>query len=152
MPWRDGWENDNHGNINLSNIVGPGNYPLTAPADLNFNSETWTAPRYPIYDPTFLAGNPFARATYFTFDGMVLGSNTRVIIYSQPGFQGSVLFDPHGPYLLEDPSYGMWIGIDMSDWSGFGGIYSQFTPDTRHVSPTSMHNWGRGTSAKVICD
>jgi hypothetical protein len=143
-------------------MVGAGDYALSAPSNLLFNVEPGGAcPNYPIYDPATLAAYPLIRASYFTFDGVALGSTTHVTIYSGPNYIGNVLFDQHGPYLLESNHYATFVGIDLSDWSGWGPTYQAFPPSTRHIDETGdgslfgvdgMRSWGRGTSLKVTCD
>jgi hypothetical protein len=152
----------NNNGVLLDNIVGRGDYPLSSPADLRFNIEAlFQPPNYPIDDPGTLATYPLIRASYYTFDGIAIGSTTRVTIYAGPNFTGGVLFDAHGPYMLTSQYYWTWAGQDQSDWSGWGGMYAQFTPDTRHYEGYfdgnvfgvgGMRSWGRGTSIRVQCD
>ena len=149
----------------LGNLVGPGDYPLTAPADMNDNLNGPDAgnPKYPLNNPAY----PFISATYYTFDGIAIGGRTRVIVYSQPNFGGAVLFDQHGPYLSMDnsavsnytpgcsgdPMSGTFFcnGQDWAtDWSGQTPIMDEFPPSTRHLE--DLNRLGKGTSLKVICD
>lgn len=146
-----GCQANSSGRVILDNIVGPGDYVLSAPADLQNNLVT-PCPKYNIYDPAFLASHPLSRASYFTFDGMALGQNTTVTIYSGPNFTGSILFNQTGPYLIQSQDYTAAIGLDRSNWSSIGGVYTQFTPATRNTDATgTMRNWGSGTSIRVTC-
>lgn len=146
-----GCQANSSGRVVLDNLVGPGDYALSAPADLQNNLVT-ACPKYNIYDPNFLRNNPLSRASYFTFDGMALGQNTTVTIYSGPNFTGRVLFNQTGPYLIQSQDYTSVIGLDTSDWSRIGGVYTQFTPATRHTDLTgTMRDWGSGTSIRVTC-
>lgn len=118
--------------------------------------------------------DPFARADASTFDGIALGKDTRVIIYSGANYTGSVLFDGHGPLILNHNYYGLpdtWMTATLP-----GEFNELFPPHTRKWSDASqmMWTWGgdsgeRGfaegridfinvkrtdptTSVKVICD
>jgi hypothetical protein len=106
-----------------SNGVGAGNYP-----DTYGNAAT---------------PGPFYLAANGTFDGIAIGKSTRVIIYQGTNFSGPVLFDQHGPMVVNDlpyaggytDTYGTPISsMDMSDWSALGGIFTQFPPSTRFSS------------------
>lgn len=110
-----------------SNLVGPGNYSQA---------------------------EPFVRANTYTFDGIAIGKDTHITIYSQPNFGGTVLLDLQGPAVVNNvlfnadttPNNGQWL---TDTWPG--DFDAQFPPSTRHWSSTDMHPWGMGTSVKVSC-
>lgn len=137
-----------------SQLVGPGEYPKA---------------------------EPFARASATTFDGIALGKDTRVTIYSGPNFTGNVLFDGHGPMVMNNIHYREYEpkieqnGGKMDTWlteTWPGDFNKQFPPSTRRWSevgcndpanPKCMWNWGgatpefqanggKSTSLKVTCD
>lgn len=122
------------GGAHVSNIVGPGNYPDAA-------GDTTTP-------------GPFLTAAMGSFDGIAIGSNTRVIIYDGPNYTGSVLLDQHGPKVLNNCLfYGTLTtvrdGRTCNDlltmsWASQGGIFTQFTPATRSAR-SDMHGWGGTT-------
>lgn len=148
------------GGSHVANLVGPGDYPDAA-GDM-------TTP------------GPFLTAGMGSFDGIAIGSNTRVIIYDGPNFTGNVLLDQHGPRVLNNCLfYGTMTTVrdgrtcnDLisMDWSGQGSLFTQFTPATRQAR-SDMHGWGGATlslnpwspnsdgdagvpknSVRVICD
>lgn len=76
-----------------------------------------------------LDSNSYRLASNGTFDGMAIGANTRVIIYSGLNFTGSVVLDRTGPILINNH------GVkETNDWSASGSPVSQFTPATRFTA------------------
>lgn len=119
------------GGSHVANLVGPGDYPDAA-GDM-------------------ITPGPFLTAGMGSFDGIAIGSNTRVIIYDGPNFTGNVLLDQHGPRVLNNCLfYGTMTTVrdgrtcnDLisMDWSGQGSLFTQFTPGTRQARG-DMHGWG----------
>ena len=137
-----------------SQLVGPGEYPQS---------------------------EPFLNASQTTFDGIALGRDTSIIIYDGPNFTGNVLFEAHGPLVINNIHYREFEpkieqnGGAMDTWlteTWPGAFNGQFPPSTRRWSevgcnnpddPKCMWNWGgttdiwptnggRKTSLKVMCD
>ncbi|AGH97644.1 hypothetical protein A11S_821 [Micavibrio aeruginosavorus EPB] len=109
-----------------SNMVGPGEYARS---------------------------QPFANADAFTFDGIAIGRDTTVTIYSKPNFQGSIILNQKGPAVINNR---IWAsspqaqnGWQTSTWPG--EFHGQFPPSSRRYSSSDMHAWGHGTSVKVTC-
>ena len=107
---------------------------------------------------------PLGKATASTFDGLAIGNKTRIIIYEQPNFQGSVVVDLQGPLVMnnwiwrDDPMIGPDVAPShYTDWS-YNPLLVQFPPSTRKWSDQGyegvlpMQFWGRQTSIKVLCD
>jgi hypothetical protein len=101
---------------------------------------------------------PLAHATASTFDGLAIGSNTRIIIYEQPNFQGPIVVDLQGPLVLNNRfwKYPQLLQSYQRDWS-YNPLLAQFPPSTRKWSDgyegvLPMQFWGRQTSIKVLCD
>lgn len=137
-----------------SQLVGPGEYPQS---------------------------EPFLRASETTFDGIALGRDTSIIIYDSPNFTGNILFQAHGPLVINNIHYRDFEpkieqnGGAMDTWlteAWPGNFNEQFPPSARRWSevgctnaddPKCMWNWGgttsmwptnggRKTSLKVMCD
>lgn len=108
----------------------------------------------------YTQAEPFLRASSTTFDGIALGHDTRVIIYDHPDFKGKVLFDGHGPMVINNFHYRKYEpkveqnGGQMDTWlteTWPGDFNQQFPPATRKWSaatcedatnPKCMWNWG----------
>ena len=123
-----------------------------------------------MYDP---AQYPFLIADAFTFDSMVLGPKTHVIIYKGRDYTGGTWIDIHGPVAMQDslflPEGGCPVGgsapignrqtlgcaTSYTYWAEFSAPWPNATDyplSTRVASPTSMQPWGRGSSVQVSCD
>lgn len=109
-----------------SNMVGPGEYAKS---------------------------QPFANADAFTFDGIAIGRDTTVTIYSKPNFQGSIILHQKGPAVINNRIWASFAqaqnGWQTSTWPG--EFHGQFPPSSRRYSDSDMHAWGHGTSVKVAC-
>ncbi len=108
----------------FSNLVGPGNYPTTNPG-------------------------PFGKADQYTFDGIAIGSDTHIIIYSQPWFQGGVVLDIKGPIVINNyvwrdyPLTAALLSSWQYEWWSGGpyNILNQFPPSTRKWSDQVGAMW-----------
>jgi hypothetical protein len=91
----------------------------------------------------------FPKAVKSTFDGIAVAKGTRIIIYSKPNFEGTVLLDREGPLLLNNKkfehSYKDFLTVTFKD-----DLQKLFPPNTREWSNADMHAWSYG-SMKVIC-
>jgi len=112
-----------------SNLVDPGEYPSTSVAI-----------------PT---------ACDYTLDGIAIHGGTRLIIYSQPNFQGEILLDKSGPAIINNMHWitdGLYNVVMTMDWPE--PLQSEFPQSVREWSETYMHNnrtypWHNG-SFKII--
>jgi flagellum-specific peptidoglycan hydrolase FlgJ len=102
--------------------------------------------------PSALQAFPKANAT--TFDGIAFDKGTRVVIYSAPDFNGTVLFDQEGPYVISnfppnmDYKHSEVYKIYRGRWRE--PLHSKFPVSVRNTAPSNMHTWGLG-SLKVTC-
>lgn len=122
-----------------SNLVGPGDYP-----------------------DSYAGGTgPFAKAANGSFDGIAIGANTRIQIFSEPNFGGTLLLDISGPRVISNcvmskaagvsgwPSNcSSWLG---EDWSSQGSLFTQFTPASRSNSGVNMWSYGGGPGQPLNC-
>lgn len=129
----------------FSNLVGAGEYTMSSPHE-GFGV------RIPPADATE-AEYPFLHADSITFDGMAIGKNTKVTIYSEENFGGNVLFDGQGPQIINNNKFQSsagnsfnWMNADLPE-----PFNEDFPPEVRGWSGSDMHTWGRGTSVKVEC-
>jgi hypothetical protein len=108
-----------------SEYVGPGDYPDNTKA--------------------------FPRAVQYTFDGIAIDGATKVTLYSQPNFQGTVLWDQVGPAIMNngifqsDPNAGPAIKATWKE-----PLQTEYPPSVRFWSASDMHAWSFGSS-KVEC-
>ncbi|HAS40226.1 MAG TPA: hypothetical protein DCS93_07095 [Microscillaceae bacterium] len=93
----------------------------------------------------------FPKAVARSFDGIAIDKNTRVIIYSQPNFQGEILLDKTGPAVINN--------VIWKNDSRYNKVMNQtfppalqaiFPPSVREWSSSDMHKWSYG-SVKIIC-
>jgi hypothetical protein len=88
------------------------------------------------------------KSVEYTFDGIAVDSNVRIVIYSQQNFQGNILLDVTGPAIINNS---LWI--DRQDEFGQlktktysdGGLQNEFPPENRQWSYTDMHDWQNGS-------
>ena len=114
---------------NQSEYVGEGNYPR--------------------------ANIAFPNSDKHTFDGIAIDKNTRVIIYSNKDFEGSVLLDITGPALINNIK---WKGTalesmikEINNKNLQGNLNEVFPENSRQYSKSDMHSWSNG-SLKILCD
>ncbi|MBN2890630.1 MAG: hypothetical protein JXL97_02070 [Bacteroidales bacterium] len=93
----------------------------------------------------------FPNAVDHTFDAIAVDKGTRVILYSEPNFQGSVLLDVTGPALINNVKWQNESRIkNVNTKTLGGGLDGLFPKSCRRWSSSNMNNWSRG-SVKVIC-
>eukprot|EP01084_Bolivina_argentea_P058150 106182_1 len=114
---------------NYSDYVGAGSYPY------NYNA--------------------FPSAVHATFDGIAIDSNTRVIIWENPNFQGRILLDEIGPAIInnvlfkDSGSYYPCLPRTMVETFSNKELQSNFPQNVRKWSQSNMHLWSNG-SVKII--
>lgn len=102
--------------------VGVGNYPLNTLA--------------------------FPNSIRYTFDGVAVDAGTRVTIYSEPNFEGDILWDQVGPALIANVKFQTVIDNDYAArffqrWQE--PLQTIFPPEVREWSCTDMHAWNTGS-------
>mgnify|MGYP001294700546 CR=1 FL=1 len=107
----------------------------------------------------------FPNSIASTFDGIAIDKGTKVTIYEKPNFEGRILFEEEGPYIVNNVRfYGSnlvcysgeancnknetYNQIAMRDWSP--NLQKKFPQSTRHFSTSDMHTWSSG-SVSVDC-
>jgi hypothetical protein len=129
-----------------SNLVGPGEYPASSPHTGYSGTGDFRASNINSYSA---AEYPFLHADSYTFDGIAVGPNTRVTIYSDRNFQGSIVANIQGPKLINN---GELAGSTAWLTEAFPEPYqTMFPPSSRQYSVENIQPWGRGTSVKVEC-
>lgn len=94
----------------------------------------------------------FPKAVKYTFDAIAVDQGTHLIVYSKPNFQGEILLDVSGPYLINNVKW-----QDEARIKDF--LTKTFTPEfeanypksCRHWSKTNMNSWDFG-SVIITCD
>lgn len=89
--------------------------------------------------------NAFPKATMYTFDGIAIDAGTKVTVYSQPNFEGKILYEKVGPAIINN---GIWKDYSqassvMADWKE--PLQSNYPQSVREWSDTNMHNWPSGS-------
>lgn len=93
----------------------------------------------------------FPKAVNATFDGIAIDRGTRLILYSQPDFQGNVLLDVKGPAIInnviwiDDPRYNHCNSDNYSR-----NLQSNYPQNVRRWSSSNMQEWSKG-SCKIMC-
>lgn len=133
----------------VSSFVGIGEYPASSPHTGYTGTTDYRSPNgYSVEE------YPFLHADSFTFDSIALGSNTKVTIYSERNFQGTVITEIKGPALVNNVHLKTPLH-DSYDWQNatLPAPYNDVIPPSARVwSTENMQPWGRGTSVKVICE
>lgn len=88
------------------------------------------------------------KSVEYTFDGIAVDSNVRIVIYSQENFQGHILLDVTGPAIINNSRW-----IDRQDEFGLlktktfydSNLQNEFPPSRRQWSETDMHDWQKGS-------
>ena len=91
-------------------------------------------------------GDVLGNSVRYTFDGIAVAPNTRMIIYSGTDFSGSILVDVTGPAIINNSK---WQNDDRYEPAN----YKFFIPDLQSVFPmavrqwsvNNMHNWQNGS-------
>ena len=119
-----GWTSEVYVEDNYSEYVGAGSYSLNSSA--------------------------FPKATSTTFDGIAIDAGTKVTIYSQPNYQGSILYEKIGPAIINNAIWKNYSQVQsvMYDWKE--PLQSTYPQSVREWSSTNMHNWPSG-SMKIEC-
>lgn len=92
----------------------------------------------------------FPKATATTFDGIAIDAGTKVTIYSQPNYQGSILYEKIGPAIINNAKWKNHSAVQsvMYDWKE--PLQTTYPQSVREWSSTDMHNWPSG-SMKIEC-
>lgn len=86
----------------------------------------------------------FPQSIAQTFDSVAIDAGTRVTIYSEPDFQGDVLWDQVGPRIVCNVLYQtQWPELLTTTWTE--PLNTMFPPDVREWSGTNMHLWDSGS-------
>jgi len=94
----------------------------------------------------------FPKAVASTFDGIAIDDGTRVIIYSEPNFKGTVVLDLTGPAVINNNKWKEEARIKNFTSKTFSGsLETNFPKSCRIWSSTNMNAWDTG-SLKVICN
>lgn len=119
-----GWTSEVYVEDTYSEYVGAGSYSLNSSA--------------------------FPKATRTTFDGIAIDAGTKVTIYSQPNYQGSILYEKIGPAIINNAIWKNYSQVQsvMYDWKE--PLQSTYPQSVREWSSTNMHNWPSG-SMKIEC-
>jgi hypothetical protein len=94
----------------------------------------------------------FPKAVAQTFDGIAIDKGTRLVIYSEKNFKGSVVLDVTGPAIInnvmwkDDPRYSH---CNTDTYSG--ELQRNYPQSVRKWSRTNMRPWSFG-SCKITCD
>ena len=94
----------------------------------------------------------FPKAVKTTFDGIAIDKGTRVIIYSEKNFKGTILLDKRGPALINNVKWKNDKRYNKYQTKVFSGaLQANYPQSVRSWSKTDMQKWSDG-SVKVICD
>lgn len=94
----------------------------------------------------------FPKAVASTFDGIAVDAETRVVIYSEPNFKGTIVLDITGPAVINNMKWKEEARIKNFTTKAFAGdLESNFPASCRIWSSTNMNAWDTG-SLKVICN
>jgi hypothetical protein len=89
----------------------------------------------------------FPKAIAASFDSIAIDAGTKVKIFSQPNFEGSVLYERTGPCVVTNTK---WKG-SFRDWEAeYTSVWDQpfesvFPRSVREFSSTDMHQWDSGS-------
>ena len=93
----------------------------------------------------------FPNASRGTFDAIAIDSNTRVILWEKPNFEGKVLLDMTGPALINNikwQSYPSYQNITTGTFQD-PEIQKNYPSSVRVWSETNMELWTTG-SVKIV--
>jgi len=94
----------------------------------------------------------FPKAVQYTFDAIAVDKGTHIKLYSKPNFQGEVLLDVHGPYLINNCKWQNEARIKDFITRDFEPVLEANYPKScRHWSKTNMNSWDFG-SVIITCD
>lgn len=93
----------------------------------------------------------FPNAVRSTFDAIAIDKGTRLIIYSEPNFEGNVVLDMDGPMLVSNVKWKNDSRYNLvSDKTFTPELQALFPLERRQWSSDDMHGWSYG-SCKIIC-
>jgi len=93
----------------------------------------------------------FPKAVSTTFDGIAIDKGTRLIMYSLPNFQGTVLLDVTGPAIINNGEWKNNSNYAHCNSDVYpGNLQSNFPPSVRRWSSSDMRAWSTG-SCKIEC-
>ncbi len=94
----------------------------------------------------------FPKAVARTFDGIAIDKGTRVVIYSEPNFKGTVVLDIKGPAVINNIKWKDESRIKDFNTKTFSGtLDANFPKASRIWSSVNMNDWDNG-SLKITCD
>jgi len=94
----------------------------------------------------------FPKAVKFTFDAIAVDKGTHLKVYSKPNFQGELLLDVHGPYLINNVKWKNEARISNFTTKTFiPELEANYPPSCRHWSESNMNEWDYG-SVIITCD
>ncbi|MBO7462410.1 MAG: hypothetical protein J6T96_07420 [Bacteroidales bacterium] len=94
----------------------------------------------------------FPKAVKYTFDAIAVDKGTHLKVYSKPNFQGEVLLDVSGPYLINNVKWKNEARIKDFITKTFSPEFEANYPKScRHWSESNMNAWDFG-SVVITCD
>lgn len=94
----------------------------------------------------------FPKAVQYTFDAIAVDKNTRLIIYSEPNFQGKVLLNVKGPALINNVKWQNEGRIkDFQTKTFTPELEANYPKSCRKWSETNMNTWDFG-SCEINCE
>jgi len=88
----------------------------------------------------------FPKAIAASFDGIAIDAGTKVTVYSQPSFEGNVLYQKTGPAIVVNSK---WKGNKAWEEKIFGHwkepLNTVYPQSSREWSDTNMHEWNTGS-------
>ena len=94
----------------------------------------------------------FPNAVRTSFDGIAIDKGTRLIIYSEKNFNGSVLLDIHGPAIVNNVLHKDNQAVNFCNTINFiPELQSNYPQSVRKWSNSNMRDWSYG-SCKIMCD
>lgn len=94
----------------------------------------------------------FPKAVQYTFDAIAVDKGTRLKVYSKPNFQGELLLDVKGPYLINNVKWKNEPRISNFLTKTFSPeLEANYPPSCRHWSESNMNDWDYG-SVIITCD
>jgi hypothetical protein len=94
----------------------------------------------------------FPKAVKYTFDAIAVDKGTHLKVYSKPNFQGEVLLDVSGPYLINNVKWKNESRIKDFITKTFSPEFEANYPKScRHWSASNMNAWDFG-SVVITCD
>lgn len=96
--------------------------------------------------------NAFPRSIAHTFDSVAIDAGTTVTIYSEPNFQGEILFQATGPLLLNNSLFEHQYQYSQYVTKKFvEPLQSEYPYESRVWSSSNMHLWDDGSTV-IECE